>query len=106
MLSVYSVDQFVIPGTKIRIGLDGLIGMVPIAGDLVGLALSAYIIYLARTLNVSRTLLARMIWNVAVDAGVGAIPVAGDLFDVMYKANVKNVRLLEKHLHKRRAQRR
>lgn len=95
-------NQFQIPGTTQRIGLDGLIGLVPVVGDLVSMALSAYLIYLARSLNISKVVQARMMFNLFIDAGVGAIPVAGDIFDIAFKANRKNLKLLEKHLESRR----
>ncbi|WP_437229427.1 DUF4112 domain-containing protein [Planctomicrobium sp. SH661] len=95
-------NRFVIPGTNYRIGLDALIGLIPGIGDLATTAVAAYIVYLARQLNVPKTLLARMIFNVAVDMGMGIVPVVGDVMDVAWKANLKNVRLLERHLQTRR----
>lgn len=91
-------DAVRIPGTKYRVGLDSLIGLVPGAGDIVGGALSAYIIYEASRLGVSRLTLARMFSNVAVDLLLGSVPVAGDIFDVAWKANRKNMDLLDRHL--------
>lgn len=91
-------DAVRIPGTKYRLGLDSLIGLVPGAGDIVGGALSAYIIYEASRLGVSRLTLARMLSNLAVDLLLGSVPVAGDIFDVAWKANRKNMDLLDRHL--------
>ncbi len=90
-------DAVRIPGTKYRLGLDSLIGLVPGAGDIVGGALSAYIIYEASRLGVSRLTLARMLSNMAVDLLLGSVPVAGDIFDVAWKANRKNMDLLDRH---------
>ncbi|WP_282609088.1 DUF4112 domain-containing protein [Pelagibius sp. Alg239-R121] len=90
--------QFGIPGTRFRIGLDGLFGLIPGIGDGAGALLSLYIVFKARSLGAPTGLLLRMLLNVAIDSLVGAIPVAGDLFDLVYKANKRNVRLLKKHL--------
>ena len=84
-----------IPGTRFSIGLDALIGLFPVVGDLVGVALSSYILKEAAALGVSRSILARMAFNVAVEGLVGMIPFAGDVFDAAYKANQRNVRLLD-----------
>lgn len=87
-----------IPGTSIRIGLDSLIGLVPGVGDLAGGALSLYPLLAAGRLGAPASLLMRMALNVGVDAIVGAVPILGDVFDVAWKANRKNLRLLERHL--------
>jgi hypothetical protein len=87
-----------IPGTGIRFGIDMIIGLVPGLGDLVAGVLSLYIIAESARLGVPRSLLARMGWNVAVDTFVGEVPILGDLFDVAWKANMKNLALLEEHL--------
>ena len=89
---------FAIPGTKIRFGVDGLIGFVPWIGDAITTTLSAYIVYEAWRVGVPRTVLARMVANVALDGVVGAVPIAGDVFDVLWRANRRNVRLLREHL--------
>lgn len=91
-------DAWQIPGTRWRVGLDGLLGLVPVAGDAVTLALSAWLMVQARRAGASRLLLARMAANVALDTTVGAIPLLGDWFDFAFKANRRNVRLLQKHL--------
>ena len=89
-----------IPGTRIRLGLDSLIGLVPAAGDLVSAALSLHILREAAKLGVSRPTLVRMATNIGIDFVGGSIPIVGDLFDVAYKANVKNMAILEKALAK------
>jgi hypothetical protein len=95
-----------IPGTRFTIGLEALIGLVPFLGDLLGVLVSSYIVAEARRLGASRSVLARMAFNVAVEGVVGLIPVAGDVFDAAWKANQRNVRLLESWVERpRRAQR-
>jgi hypothetical protein len=84
-----------IPGTRYRLGIDQIIGLVPGIGDLIGGVLSLYIIVEAWRLGVPRGLLARMGWNVAVDTLVGEIPLLGDLFDIAFKANIRNLALLD-----------
>jgi Domain of unknown function (DUF4112) len=97
---------FAIPGTKVRVGLDAIIGLVPVVGDLISQAISTYIIWEAHQLGVSKLTLLRMFANTIADTFIGAVPVAGDLFDVAFRANMKNLRLLEKHLENRGYQRR
>ena len=80
-----------------RIGLDGIIGLVPGIGDAVGLLISSYLIGKAATLGTSRPLLARMVANVLVETGLGSIPLVGDLFDFAFKANNRNMKLLLDH---------
>ncbi|MGH7497227.1 MAG: DUF4112 domain-containing protein, partial [Gemmatimonadales bacterium] len=91
-------SSFRVPGTRIRFGLDMIIGLVPGLGDLIAGALSLYIIAESARIGVPRSLLLRMGWNVAVDTLVGEIPIFGDLFDVAWKANMRNLALLEEHL--------
>lgn len=90
----------VIPGTNVRVGFDALIGLVPGIGDVVSAAVSSFILLEARRLGAPRWLLARMAGNIAVDAIGGAVPLVGDLFDVAFRANLKNVRLLRSHLER------
>ena len=87
-----------IPGTPIRFGLDALLGLIPGAGDIAGAALSSYVLILASRRGAQPALLWRMLGNIAIDALFGAVPVLGDLFDVGYKANLKNVELLERQM--------
>lgn len=93
-------SAFQIPGTNHRVGIDALLGLIPGIGDLVSTALASYIIWEARQLGVPRWKIARMIGNVAVDTTVGAIPFAGDLFDVAFKANRRNMKILRDHLER------
>jgi hypothetical protein len=87
-----------VPGTNIRFGMDGIIGLVPGIGDTVTTLLAAYIVHQAWRIGVPRTLLVRMIANVAFDGLMGAVPIAGDVFDVLWRGNRRNVRLLREHL--------
>lgn len=87
-----------IPGTGRRIGLDAVIGLVPGIGDLAGGVLSGYIILEAARAQVPTLTLVRMLGNVGIDTLVGVVPAVGDLFDAAWKANTKNVVLLEGHL--------
>lgn len=89
-----------IPGTNIRIGVDALIGLVPVVGDLISQAVSSYLIWEARQLGVSRFTIARMIGNTAVDTVLGFVPFVGDAFDVTFRANMRNLALLKAHLAK------
>ncbi|HVF34542.1 MAG TPA: DUF4112 domain-containing protein [Candidatus Saccharimonadia bacterium] len=84
-----------IPGTNIRIGLDALLGFVPGVGDAIGAALSGYIVLAAARLGLPKSVIARMLVNLGVDTVVGAVPVVGDLFDVAFRANTRNVALIE-----------
>lgn len=97
---------FVVPGTGVRLGLDAIIGLVPIAGDLISQIISSYIIWEARQLGVSHFTMARMIANSMIDTFVGMIPFAGDAFDVVFRANLKNLALLRAHVEKHGAVRR
>ena len=90
-------SQFRIPGTNIRFGLDSLIGLVPGAGDLSTFGVSSYLIWLMAKNGASGYVLARMVLNVLIDSIIGAIPLIGDIFDVAFKANMKNLRLLQEH---------
>ncbi len=91
---------FVLPGTNIRYGIDGLIGLIPVVGDLLTTALSLWIVREARALGAPRHLVARMLGNVALDGVVGLVPFAGDAFDVMFRANVRNIRLLRRWMER------
>ena len=90
-------DAVRIPGTRIRFGLDALLGLLPGAGDAVTGAVAAYAIVLAARLGAPPVVIARMTMNVLIDVATGTIPVLGDIFDVGWKANRKNVQLLERY---------
>ena len=87
--------RFGVPGTRIRFGLDSIAGLVPGAGDLATGAVSLYIVWQARSMGAPVMLLARMLANIGLDTVGGTIPLVGDLFDVAFKANLRNVALLE-----------
>jgi len=98
LLSRLLDEQFRIPGTTQRIGLDGLLGLIPGVGDAAGALLSTYILYEAIRLGTPTSVLLRMVANIGIDTVVGAIPVAGDIFDIAWKANKKNAVLLHAYL--------
>ncbi len=87
---------FVLPGTNIRYGIDGIIGLIPVVGDIIATALSLWLVREARALGAPWHVTARMLGNVAIQGVVGAVPVAGDAFDVLFRANMRNVRLLRR----------
>jgi len=89
---------FRIPGTGIRLGLDPIIGLVPGVGDAAGALVASYVVLQAARLQVPPSTLLRMLANIAIDAMLGTVPVLGDIFDVAWKANLKNVALIEHHL--------
>jgi Domain of unknown function (DUF4112) len=91
-------SAFMIPGLNRRVGLDAVLGLVPGVGDALSAALASYIIWEARQLGLPRWKIARMIGNVAMDTAIGAIPLAGDVFDVFFKANERNLRIIHEHL--------
>jgi len=86
-----------VPGTRFRFGLNSLLGLAPGAGDAVLALISLYIVYEAMRLGVPRAKLARMLVNVAVEAGLGATPLLGDLLDVVWKANLRNLDIIDEH---------
>lgn len=92
--------SFHIPGTRVPVGLDSIIGLVPVVGDLVTAAMGAYLVWEARNLGMSKFQLMRMAANVGIDTALGAIPVVGDAFDFVWRSNSKNVRIIKRHLDK------
>lgn len=90
-------SQFKVPGTNFRFGLDGLIGLIPGAGDLTTFAVSGYMLLIMAKNGASGFVLARMVLNVLLDAAIGSIPILGDLFDLVFKANIRNLRLMQQH---------
>jgi hypothetical protein len=85
----------VIPGTRIRVGLDPLLGLLPGIGDIAAAVIAAYTVLVAWRLGAPPSVLARLVGNVAFDALLGSVPILGDLADVAFRANSRNVRLLE-----------
>lgn len=92
--------SFVIPGTKLPVGLDSVVGLIPVIGDAIAAALGAYLLWEARNLGLPKWKLWRMAGNIAFDTAVGAIPVAGDLFDFAFRSNSRNLKLVKRHLDK------
>jgi hypothetical protein len=91
---------FILPGTNIRYGIDGIIGLIPVVGDIIATALSLWLVREARALGAPWYVTARMLGNVAIQGVVGTVPVAGDAFDVLFRANIRNVRLLRRWIDK------
>ncbi len=91
-------SAFTIPGTNQRFGLDSILGFAPIVGDILPIGVSLYIVYLAQRMGVPRKDIYRMLANVGMDAAIGAVPLAGDIMDIFFKANLKNLALMERHL--------
>ena len=92
--------MFEVPILGRRIGLDAVLGLVPVAGDAITAVLGLYLVWEARNLGMPRWQLWRMAGNVGIDTLVGAVPVAGDLFDLLYRSNTKNLKIIRKHLDK------
>ena len=92
--------SFHIPGTRIPFGLDSIIGLVPVIGDLVTAAMGAYMVWEARNLGMSKWQLIRMTANIGIDTAIGAIPLLGDAFDLFWRSNSKNLRIIKRHLDK------
>jgi Domain of unknown function (DUF4112) len=100
-LAYWLDDRYRLPGTRFRVGLDGIVGLIPGVGDAVTGTLTAYIVYEAWRLGVPTSTLVRMLANLGIDSVVGVVPVVGDLLDLGYKANRRNLRLLHRHLSER-----
>ncbi len=98
LLSHVLDDWFRIPGTSIRFGIDGIIGLIPGVGDLLGGLASCIIVLAAWFRGVPNITVARMVANVAIEVAVGSVPLVGDLFDIAWKANRRNYKLLEASL--------
>ena len=92
--------MFEVPVLGRRIGLDAVLGLVPVVGDAITAAMGLYLVWEARNLGMPRWQLWRMAGNVGIDTLVGAVPVAGDLFDLLYRSNTKNLKIIRKHLDK------
>ncbi|HST37375.1 MAG TPA: DUF4112 domain-containing protein [Allosphingosinicella sp.] len=91
---------FHLPGTRLRVGLDSVIGLIPVVGDLIAAAMGAWLIWEARNLGMSKFHLARMAGNLGFDTLIGAIPLAGDLFDLAFRSNTRNLRIVKRWLDK------
>jgi hypothetical protein len=91
---------FVLPGTKVRYGIDGIIGLIPVVGDIIATALSLWLVREARALGAPWHVTARMLGNVAIQGVAGTVPLAGDAFDVLFRANMRNARILRRWLER------
>ena len=98
-------DRYRVPGTRFRVGLDGILGLIPGVGDVLTNTITAYIVYEAWRLGIPTPTLALMLANLGIDAVVGSVPLVGDLFDFGFKANRCNDRLLHRLLAERGARR-
>lgn len=87
-----------IPGLNRGIGLDAAMGFVPVAGDVIAGVMGLYLVWEARNLGMPKRTIARMLWNVGVDTTLGAVPLVGDVFDLLFRSNTRNLRLLKRHL--------
>ena len=94
-------NAFIIPGTRQRVGIDAIIGLIPGLGDVATTVLSSYVIWEARNLGVSRIAIGRMLSNVAIHVTVGAIPIVGDIFDAFFRVNQRNMRIVHAQLRRR-----
>lgn len=92
--------SFTIPGVNYPIGLDSIVGLVPVVGDLVTAAMGAYLVWEAKNIGLPKWKLWRMAGNIAFDTALGAIPVVGDAFDLLFRSNTRNLRIVRKHLDK------
>ncbi len=89
---------FVIPGIGRPVGLDAVVGLVPVAGDAIGALMGLYLVWEARNLGMSKWQMARMLGNIGIDAALGVVPLIGDLFDFVYRSNSRNRRIILRHL--------
>ncbi|KHK92399.1 DUF4112 domain-containing protein [Novosphingobium malaysiense] len=92
--------SFTLPGTNQQFGLDALVGLVPVAGDLISAAMGLYLVWEARNLGMPKWQLARMTANVGFDSLLGVVPLAGDVLDFFYRSNTRNLKIIRKHLDK------
>ena len=89
-----------LPGTRQMVGLDAIVGLIPVVGDLIGAAMGAYLIFEASLLGLPKWKLARMAGNVAFDTALGSIPFVGDVFDFLFHSNSRNLKIVKRHLAK------
>ncbi|GGE19554.1 hypothetical protein GCM10011529_27660 [Polymorphobacter glacialis] len=98
MLEKVLERAFVIPGLNRGVGLDSVMGFVPVAGDMIAGAMGLYLVWEARNIGMPKRTVARMLMNVGVDTTLGAVPFVGDVFDFFFRSNTKNLRLIKRHL--------
>ena len=100
MLELLLERSLTIPGINFPIGLDAIVGLVPVIGDVITAAMGGYIIWEGRNLGMSKWQLWRMAGNILVDTVVGAVPFVGDTFDVLFRSNSRNLKIIKRHLDK------
>ena len=93
-------NTFVIPGINRPVGLDAIVGLIPVVGDIVTGLMGAYIVWEARNLGMSKWQISRMAANVGIDTALGAVPIAGEVFDFLWRSNTRNLKIVRKHLDK------
>ena len=91
---------FEVPGLRRKVGLDAIVGLIPVVGDAITAAMGLYLVWEARNLGMPRWQLWRMAGNVGIDSLIGAVPLAGDLFDFAFRSNTRNIKIIRKHLDK------
>ena len=97
-LEIILERSFVIPGINRPVGLDAIVGLVPVVGDVITAAMGAYLIWEARNLGMPKWKIWRMVGNLGVDTTLGAIPLVGDAFDFLFRSNTRNLKIIKKHL--------
>ena len=99
-LEIILERSFIVPGINRPIGLDAIVGLVPVVGDVITAAMGAYLIWEARNLGMPKWKILRMMGNLGADTAIGAIPLIGDAFDFMFRSNTRNLKIIKKHLDK------
>ncbi|MDT7527650.1 DUF4112 domain-containing protein [Sphingopyxis sp. SE2] len=99
-LEILLERSFVIPGINRPVGLDAIVGLVPVVGDVIAATMGAYLIWEARNLGMPKWKIWRMIGNLGVDTALGAVPLVGDVFDFFFRSNTRNLKIIKKHLDK------
>lgn len=90
--------SFVLPGINRAVGLDAVVGLIPVLGDVLAAAIGSYLIWEARNLGLPKWKLWRMAGNIAIDTTLGAVPVVGDAFDLLFRSNTRNLKIVRRHL--------
>jgi hypothetical protein len=94
----HALDELVaVPGTPVKVGLDPVVGLIPVVGDAVAAFVGLWVIGEAARFGIPRIVLGRMIVNLLVDLTIGAIPILGDLFDIVFRSNSRNLALFRRH---------
>ena len=99
-LEIILERSFVIPGINRPVGLDAIVGLVPVVGDVITAIMGAYLIWEARNLGMPKWKIWRMVGNLGVDTALGAVPLVGDAFDFFFRSNTRNLKIIKKHLDK------